>query len=470
MEPRVRLTKIIATIGPASVDRLEEIVEAGVDVARINFSHGDATEHVRYLEGVRKASDSTGRTVAAMADLPGPKVRLGEVVDDEVTLEEGHSFTLGPRDAPGDTSGASTDHGSLAQDLRSGDRILLADGAVELRVADIDGDDVVTEIVRGGTIRSRSGVNVPSERLSLPAVTEADRRGLGRADELGFDIVAQSFVRGADDVAEMRRQLGDSEALLVAKIETRPAVEDIEAILETADAVMLARGDLGVECDYEEIPVMQKAVIRRSYASGDPVIVATQMLESMVRSRRPTRAEASDVANAVLDGADAVLLSAETAIGRYPVETIRACARIIEAAEEQGGEFLWERRRRAPASTPEAIAQAAADLTHRSHSVEAMACYTTAGATARQLSAVRPRVPIYAFTPDEGLSRRLTLWRGVVPVSSQEPESTETLIDEMDSGLRQLGVAEGATVLMVGSSPIGDATTNLLKIHTVGSA
>lgn len=469
MEPRLRRTKIIATIGPASAHRLEEMVEAGVDVARINFSHGDTTEHVRYLEEVRKAAASSGHTVAVMADLPGPKVRLGEIIDGEVDLEEGQSFTLGPRDSPGDASGASTDHPGLAQDLRPGDRVLLADGAAELRVTAIEREAVVTEVVRGGIIRSRSGVNVPSERLSLPAVTEADRRGLQRAQDLGFDIVAQSFVRGADDVAEMHRHLEGSEVLLVAKIETRPAVDDIEAILESADAVMLARGDLGVECDYEEIPVIQKAVIRRSYASGDPVIVATQMLESMVRSMRPTRAEASDVANAVLDGADAVLLSAETAIGRYPVETVRACARIIEQAEEQGGEFLWERRRRPPASTPEAIAQAAADLTHRSDSLEAMACFTWGGMTARLLSSVRPRVPIFAFTPDEAVARRLTLWRGVVPVTSQEPDSTEALIDAMDSGLRDLGIPEGATVLMVGSSPIGDATTNLLKIHTLRS-
>ncbi|HYZ11865.1 MAG TPA: pyruvate kinase, partial [Actinomycetota bacterium] len=335
----MRATKLVCTIGPATESRVAELIEAGMDVARINCSHGTREDHDRLLRAVRAAMTDTGRRVGVMADLSGPKVRLGELGDGEVTLEPGESFTL-RTEGLGDAVGAPTTHPGLAGELEAGDRVLLSDGAVELRVVRTAGRQVATEVVRGGTVRSRAGVNVPSERLSIPAITPKDEEDLAWAVLAEVDMVAQSFVRAAFDVRALAGLIGDPRPVLVAKIETKPAVEDAAAIMRAADGVMVARGDLGVEMALEEIPLHQKRLVSLANRAAIPVVVATQMLESMTASPRPTRAEAGDVAGAVFDGADAIMLSGETAIGQYPVEAARTAARILQAAETAGAEFL----------------------------------------------------------------------------------------------------------------------------------
>jgi pyruvate kinase len=333
-----RQTQLVCTIGPATAGRVGDLVAAGMDVARVNFSHGSASDHSRAVAAVRDAARDARRAVALMTDLPGPKVRLGRLRRGVVDLEPGRSFVLRGAGEPGDAGGAGTNHPRIADDLRPGDAVLLADGAAELRVVRSD-EAVLTEVVRGGRIRSGAGVNVPSERLSLPAVTARDRRLIPSALAFRAEFVAQSFVRRAEDVGELRALLGGDAPRIVAKIETRSAVTNIERILAVADGIMVARGDLGVEIPFEEVPIVQKDLIRLALQHGVTVIVATQMLESMVESPRPTRAEASDVANAVLDGAHGVLLSAETAIGAYPLEAARAAVRICRYAEEHGERY-----------------------------------------------------------------------------------------------------------------------------------
>jgi len=463
----VRATKLVCTLGPASVERVPELVQAGMDVARINLTHGSLDDHRHALDAVRAASAEAGRPIAVMADLSGPKVRLGELAGGEAELGEGAGFAL-RADGPGDPSGAATSHPGLADDLEEGDRVLLSDGAVELRVTGVEEGQVLTLVVRGGVIRSRAGVNVPAEKLRVPAITEKDEKDLAWVREAEVDLVSQSFVRRAEEVRAVRDLLGDAPALLVAKIETGPAVEDADRILEAADVVMVARGDLGVELPPEEIPVIQKDLVDRANRAGVPVVIATQMLESMTRSPRPTRAEASDVAQAVFDGASAVLLSAETAIGEHPVEAAAVAARILEVAEKQGARFVAGAVEQTHGPSPaRSIARAARTVAEEGE-VRAIACFTRTGLTARLLAGVRPRVPIFAFSHDERVVRRLAVFRGVHPRHSELPADTDAMLALMDRRLRGDGLASaGDTVVLVASTPVGRAKTNLLKIHTV---
>jgi pyruvate kinase len=464
-------TKLVCTLGPASATpkMVHGLVEAGATVFRVNVSHGTAEEHERAIGIVRRAERDTGRVLAVLADLPGPKVRLGDVRPDPLRLHPGQSFVLRSR-GPGDASGASTTYPGLASDLRRGDRVLLADGAVELTVTSIDGADVVTECVRGGVVRSRQGVNVPAERLGLPAVTQRDREALERMLTLRVDLVAQSFVRDPQDIAELRSLMGERAVPIVAKIETKPAVDRIEGILEVTDALMVARGDLGVELPMEEVPLLQKDLMRAARAVGRPVVVATQMLESMIRSPRPTRAEATDVANAVLDGADAVMLSGETAIGEYPFEAASAATRIASAAESRGVEYRGPQPRCVHREEAAAVAHAAAAIATGDGNLAAIACYTASGRTARLLSVERPRVPIVAFIPDPVARRANAMLWGVTALPAGEPADTDAMIALMDEGLRATGLADvGDTVVMVASSPAGRTHTNMLKVHRIGA-
>lgn len=464
-------TKLVCTLGPASATPklVVGLVRAGATVFRLNFSHGTPEDHARMVTLVRGAESEVGRPLAVLADLPGPKVRLRRVDPDPFTLRPGQRFDLRP-DGDGDTHGTGTTYPGLADDLREGDRVLLADGAVELTVTGFSGATVRTECVRGGTIHGRQGVNVPAERLGLPAVTERDLEGLERAQGLGVDFVAQSFVRSPDDVVELRAAMGAATIPIVAKIETRPAVQVVDLILEEADALMVARGDLGVELPMEEIPLIQKDLLRRARLAGRPVIVATQMLESMIHAPRPTRAEATDVANAVLDGADAVMLSGETAVGSYPFEAASAAMTIAAHAEEHGAGF------RAPpppchhTSEGAAVAHAVAHIPFADLGVTAITCYTETGRTARLLSAERPSVPVYAFVPPEEVRRTTCLLWGVEALDADVPGDTDAMVAMMDQGLRARGLADtGDTVVMAASSPVGKTTTNTLKIHQVGS-
>ena len=461
---KARRTKLVCTIGPASVERVDELVAAGMDVARVNFSHGSPAEHEHAVHRVREAEG----VVALLVDLPGPKIRLGDFAAESVTLEAGGTFTLRPGDTrPGDEQGAHVSYRSLSGDVRAGDRILLADGAAELRVVSAD-RDVSTEVVRGGTIRPHAGVSVPSDRLSQPPLTDADRAALPRAIELGAEFIAQSFVRTAADVSELRGLVGPAQTPIVAKIETRRAIDDFDAICGVADAVMIARGDLGVELPYEEVPILQKQLVRRALDLGVPVIVATQMLESMTASPRPTRAEASDVANAIFDGADAIMLSAETAIGQYPVLAAEAAIRIAELCEAKGAAHL-------PAGAPpttetdaDALAFAAVALAGADKDVAAIGCYTRTGRTARILSSLRPRVPILAFSPDPGVVARLALVHGVVPRACVPPSASDARIGLMAWLMGEdPSVPRGSAVVLVASTAEPGTGPNLLEVHRV---
>jgi pyruvate kinase len=466
-----RRVKLLCTLGPAtaSSDAVLALVEAGTDVFRVNLSHGNPADHARFVDIVRRTPADPRRDLAVLVDLPGPKIRLGELATEPLQLVAEQRFSLRPPGAPGDERGAPITYPGLAGDVRAGDRILLSDGAVELVVSGASGDAVESRCVRGGSLRSGAGVNVPAERLSLPAITQRDREGLARALELGVDLVAQSFVRSAADVEQLRTLMGDSPVPIVAKIETGPAVRDIERIVEEADALMVARGDLGVELPMEEIPILQKELLRSARAAGKPAIVATQMLESMIRVARPTRAEASDVANAVLDGADAIMLSGETAIGEFPVEAARAAARIAERAERGAETFRMATEHRRHEDEANAVAHAGALLSTDDAAVVAIACYTTTGRTAALLSAERPSVPIYAFVPDASVRRTLQLRWGVRTLPVQVPSDTDEMISLMDAGLRDARlVQQGASVVMAASSPAGRAHTNMLKVHQVG--
>jgi pyruvate kinase len=463
-------TKLVCTLGPASATpkMVRGLVEAGASIFRINCSHGTADDHARSVSIVREVEASTGLALSVLADLPGPKVRLADVDPDPYAFRPGQRFEL-RADGPPDASGAATTYPGLAGDLREGDRILLADGAVELTVIGVENDVVLTECLRAGTVRSRQGVNVPAERLSLPPVTDRDREMLRQVLELGVDLIAQSFVRAPSDVEQLRAAMGDRHVPIVAKIETRPAVEDFERILDVADAAMVARGDLGVELPMEEIPLIQKRLLRAARVAGRPVIVATQMLESMIRSPRPTRAEANDVATAVLDGADAIMLSGETAVGDYPFEAASAATRIARAVESQGAEYRAAQPPCMHAGEAAAVAHAAASIVAGDSDVVAITCYTTTGRTAALLSAERPRVPIHAFIPDADVRRANGLLWGVETHGAEPPDDTDQMIAMMDHALRAAGLAaEGDTVVMAASMPAGRTTTNMLKVHQVG--
>jgi pyruvate kinase len=469
--PPIARTKLVCTLGPATNTPafVRGLVAAGASIFRVNFSHGTPRDHERAVELVRSAEEDGDRALAGLADLPGPKVRLGEVDPDPFRFTPGQLFDLRPQGRP-DGSGTTTTYIDLADDLREGDRVLLADGAVELLVVGIDGRSVRTECLRGGIVRSGQGVNVPAERLGLPAVTARDREGLARALDLGVDLVAQSFVRAADDVIELRSLMGERLVPIVAKLETKPAIENIDAILAATDALMVARGDLGVELPMEEIPLLQKDLLRRARAASRPVVVATQMLESMIRTPRPTRAEATDVANAVLDGADAIMLSGGTAIGEYPFEAAAAATRIASAVEARAGDYRAAQPECRHTGEAAAVAHAVAGVATTDPDVVAITCYTETGRTARLLSAERPTSPIFAFIPDQRVRRVNALTWGVVPFAADQPPDTDAMIELMDEGLRRRGLVQpGELVVMAASSPAGRTTTNMLKLHTVGS-
>jgi pyruvate kinase len=443
-----------------------------MDVARLNFSHGSPASRSAAAIAVRRSAEVAGQPVAILADLAGPKIRLGDLTGGSITIEAGRSFVLATRGRgrPGGPSGATVSYRRLAADVRPGDRILLADGAAELRVAAIRDDSVETEVVRGGVIRSRAGVSIPSERLTTSALTAKDRADVPRARELAADLVAQSFVRNAEDVETLRDLLGVDGPSIVAKIETRAAVDDFDRILGVADAVMIARGDMGVELPYEEVPIIQKQLVRRALDRGIPSIVATQMLESMLTSPRPTRAEASDVANAVFDGADAIMLSGETAIGAYPVLAAEAAARICRLCEQQGREHLPPGAQLSSDTDARALAYAAVALANAENAIAGIACYTRTGSTARILSSLRPRVPIFAFSPDPAVVTRLAVVHGVVGRTCVSQTGTADRLGLMAWLLSESkAMPPGSAVVLVASTAAAGSGPNLLEVHRMPS-
>ncbi len=466
-----RRTKIVATIGPASRDPevLVRLVEAGMDVARLNFSHGSAEEHAETAERVREAANRAGRSVAVLQDLPGPKLRIGPLVDGIAELKPGDhvTFVCGSEGFEGDSTRMSITWAGLADSVSTGEVLYLADGAVRLRVTTTrPGDgEIDAEVEVGGSVASRQGLNIPGEAASLPSVPEEDLKHIETGERIGVDIIALSFVRRADDVTTVRKH---TRLPLVAKIEKPQAVQNAEEIVRAADCVMVARGDLGIELRIEEVPIVQKQVIALAGALARPSITATQMLDSMVTSSRPTRAEVTDVANAILDGTDAVMLSQESAVGQWPVESVAMLASIAERTEmtlpyREWNEKRVRRDRRDPAYT---LAYTACRAAHEL-GLAALVCPTLSGRSARLISAHRPTVPILALSPGRETVRRCGLMWGVQAASMARFEITEELIKAAVERAVELGwIKRGDRVGVTAGLPSGKpGTTSLLQIQ-----
>ncbi len=471
-----RRAKIVCTIGPASnTDALlRDLMRAGMDVARLNFSHGTHEEHARTLERIRKVAAREGRSICVLQDLQGPKIRTGPLkAGQPVALKAGSRVTITPRDVLGTARTISTTFTTLARDVQAGSRILLSDGLIELRVSAVKGDDVECKVINGGMLREHQGINLPGTVVSVPSLTEKDEADLDFGVQHGVDMIAMSFVRTADDVRAAKRRVADrgGDVPVIAKLEKPQAIEHLEEIFEVADGVMVARGDLGVELAPEKVPVIQKRIIQRAMQWRKPVITATQMLESMIENPRPTRAEASDVANAIFDGTDAVMLSAETASGRYPREAVAMMARIIVESEQHmpatGESRRRERRTLSIAETIcEAVAHAALDLDMR-----AIAVYTESGRTARLISKYRPQPPIYAFSTNPAVVNRGNLFWGVKPVLTQRSISLEEMVVHAESHLLgERKLKSGDVVGVVAGTQTGSGSTNFMRLHVVGSA
>jgi pyruvate kinase len=469
-----RRAKIICTIGPAcnTEAAMSDLLGLGMDVARLNFSHGTHEDHAVNIQRLRRAAEREGRTLCILQDLQGPKIRTGPLERHEpVLLKTGSVVTITPQDLPGTATRISTTFPDLAAELTAGARVLLSDGLIELRVRGIRGKDVLCEVLNGGMLGEHKGINLPGIALSIPALTAKDRKDLEFGLRHGVDAVALSFVRTAADVSMVKQIIAahQSDVPVIAKLEKPQAIDHLEEILQAADGVMVARGDLGVEMAPEKVPVIQKHVIRRASAWRKPVITATQMLESMVENPRPTRAEASDVANAIFDGTDAVMLSAETASGQYPRESVAIMARIVVEAECNMGDFVQFRRRRehrglsVAETICESIAHAAEDLP-----MGAIAVFTETGNTARMISKYRPKAAIYAFTHIEPVVHRMNLYWGVHPVLCPQARSAEQMVTMAEQDLVQRDLLKPGDVLgVVAGTRQASGSTNLMRLHVV---
>lgn len=461
----MRRTKIVATLGPAtrSPEVLRSLLEAGVDVVRLNLAHADPATHLETSRSVREESDRLGREIAILADLPGPKMRTGSIAGDEVALETGQSFTLYSSERVGDEAGVATTVDNLADLIEIGDDIFLADGAIILKVVSIDNGDVRTEVIRRGLLRSRKGMHVPRAESKVRSFSSADRDALELALRCRADLIGLSFIRDVQDIEDVRSALvagGDSahqDALLVAKIETRMAIENLDKIVRAADVVMVARGDLGIQMPFEEVPLLQKQIIATCNRSGIPVITATQMLESMTHGPLPSRAEVNDVANAVLDGTDALMLSEETAVGKHPVATVETMHDIASAAEREGDDHLgFEQHEDSDDPVSWAIARAAVHAAEELD-VAAILCPTQSGATARRVASFRPRMPIVGLSHSSEIARSLALVWGVIPMTVADlPEelSAGDAIARVVDAVRDSGsVRSGDLVAVVAGGP-----------------
>jgi pyruvate kinase len=463
-------TKIVATLGPGSDSLLEDMLTAGVSVFRLNLSHGTQDEHKARIDAVRTLARERGAYCAILIDLQGPKIRLGKFVNGGCVLPPRGEFTITTEQVTGDCGRASTGYANFARDVKAGDRILLADGTVELRSLASDGKAVRTEVVRGGAIRDHQGINLPGAAIRVPCLTEKDLSDLQFGLALGVDMVALSFVRTQGDVRLLRSELKGANVPIVAKFEKPQAWDNIDSILDETNGVMVARGDLGVEISLEKVPRIQKSIIRRARRKGRFVITATQMLESMVEHPVPTRAEVSDVANAIYDGTDAVMLSAETSVGKYPVQAVEFMARI--AAETEAS--IRSRGYQEPPASPEPTnAEIVADAAYRAAreaKASAVVVFTASGASARLVSRYRPPVPIFAFTPNEPVARQLAVNFGITPILAPDASSFDEMMAQMDLLLVKKGYLNaGDAVVFVAGQPIGRAgSTNLMKLHRVG--
>jgi pyruvate kinase len=471
-------TKIVATIGPATStpEMIERLLLAGMNVARVNFSHGTHEEHERRLTMLREAAARLGRPLAILQDLQGPKIRTGNLAGGQaVRLQSGARFTITTNEVVGTAERVSTTYEPLPRDVRSGDRILLSDGLIELRVLESSADEVHTEVVFGGELREHQGINLPGVRVSAPALTEKDVEDLEFGLAHDADYVALSFVRQAADLHDIKRRIAAAgkNTPVIAKIEKPEALQDLGGILAACDGIMVARGDLGVEMPPEQVPVVQKQLIEAANDAGVPVITATQMLDSMIRNPRPTRAEASDVANAIIDGTDAVMLSGETATGSFPIESVEMMVRIAEVAEASGrhGDHsstqAWQKVARQP-SMADAISSAACAIVS-ALPTKGIVAFTMSGGTARMMSRLRPEVRIFAFTPSDEVYQRLSLVWGVTPLKCEYVDRLDDLGDMVNSELRACGVVQpGDMVVMTGGHPLTvRGKSNFVKVLTI---
>ena len=465
----MRRAKIVCTIGPAtdSAEAIVNLVNAGMNVARLNMSHGDHILHAKRVGWIRDAARAANRPIGILADLQGPKIRLGEFIDGEAFLVPGDRFVITTEDVPGTAERASTTLHTLTDDVSPGDQILINDGAIELRAVEVTATDVITEVIVGGRVSDHKGINLPGVPVSVPALSEKDERDLRWALRHGVDMIALSFVRNASDVEGVRAVMDseDRHVPVIAKLEKPQAIDNLYAIVDAFDAFMVARGDLGVELPLEDVPSVQKKIIDAARAWAKPVIVATQMLESMITAHRPTRAEVSDVANAILDGADAVMLSGETAVGDYPIVAVEVMARIITRTEAEGLDKIralaWN-----PHTTSGVISKAAVDVAER---VEAkyLATFTISGDTPHRLARLRSEVPIMAFTPLPKTAQELTLCWGVQSYVTPEYTNTDAMVESVQTGLSETGfVAHGDRVVIVAGNPGRQSRqTNSLRVY-----
>ncbi|MGV3488687.1 MAG: pyruvate kinase [Tuberibacillus sp.] len=472
----MRKTKIVCTIGPASesVETLIELINAGMNVARLNFSHGDHAEHGARIANIREAANRTGKTIGILLDTKGPEIRTGDMATEKVLLKTGQQLIVSMEEVKGTSEKISVTYPGLAKDVHPGSKILLDDGLIELEVISTSDKEIVTKVLNSGELKSKKGVNVPGVSVNLPGITEKDASDIIFGIEQGIDFIAASFVRRASDVLEIRKLLekhGSPNIMIIPKIENQEGVDNIDEILSVSDGLMVARGDLGVEIPAEEVPLVQKQLIKRCNSLGKPVITATQMLDSMQRNPRPTRAEASDVANAIFDGTDAIMLSGETAAGDYPVETVKTMNRIATRTEEAlDYQHMYNERSKASETTiTDAIGQAVANTALKLN-VSTIITATVSGHTAKVVSKYRPKASIVAVTSTEEALRKLTLVWGVYPQLGQTANSTDEMLDTaVDHALKSGLVRHGDLVVITAGVPVGEVgTTNLLKVHVVG--
>ncbi|HVL88519.1 MAG TPA: pyruvate kinase [Candidatus Thermoplasmatota archaeon] len=463
-----RRTKIVATLGPACSDPgvLKRMIEAGMDCARVNFSHGTLADHRRAIEAARAAADAVGKPVAIIQDIQGPKIRVGELPHGRTFLREGEEVSLSPH---GGSSSIPVDYEGFARDVAPGARILLDDGLLELLALRVEDDRVVARVVHGGELKSHKGVNLPGTTIRLPSVTAKDRADVQAGARLDVDYVAASFVRSPQDIADVRSLLMREELPIrvIAKIETQEALDNLEPILRASDGALVARGDLGVELPPERVPVAQKEIVACANLLGAPVVTATQMLESMIERPRPTRAEASDVANAIFDGTDAVMLSGETAVGKHPVETVATMSRIVESAEAAAARYHAPRPDPPRISVADAIAHATV-FAARDVQAKAIVCLTNSGTTARLVAKHRPHAPILAVTPLARTLRQLSLVWGVVPLPVARTHTEEELLEKAAGVAKTTGLVGKGDVVVVTSGRLGvTATTSHLRVAIV---
>ena len=473
--PAQRRAKIVATLGPASNTEpvFRDLVRAGIDVVRLNFSHGTHEEKLALIQMIRKVSREEHKPLCILGDLQGPKIRTSKLKDHQpVLLRAGSRLTITPRDVPGTASLVGTTFKTLAENVEQGSRILLSDGLIELRVHEVVGDDVVCEIVNGGMLGENKGINLPGIPVRVPSLTDKDTEDLEFALKNGVDAIAVSFVRTAEDVRLVRNRVSayGGDTWIIAKLEKPQAIEHLDALLTVSDGIMVARGDLGVEVPPEKVPAIQKHIIRRAAEFRKPVITATQMLESMIENPRPTRAEVSDVANAVYDGTDAVMLSGESAVGKYPVETVGMMARIVADAERHIKEqaYYEPRERRSHLSIAETICEATA---HAADDLDlrGIALFTESGVTARQLSKYHPSTPIFALSPVEVTINRINLLWGTTPIRCPKVNTTEALVECAESLLEQGGFVRPREVIaIVAGTRTKSGSTNFLRLHVMG--